>query len=215
MAGLAASPRCAPNWTGSTSHARAADAARRGGGAGGARRQARRLSSRAGGLDHPPPAGDSTAAHCRAQALVRIWRELLAGTTAMQGPFTVAVCEPDAGAGFTQTAREHFGALTPLRVLWQPGAGDGRGVVAVPRRWPCCRCRPRPRRRVTPGGPRCCRRTNRASLCRGPAAVLGASAGRRARPRRRWWSLPREPDASGRDRSLLGLELDSTSAAPG
>ena len=55
-----------------------------------------------------------------AQTLVRIWRELLAGTTAMQGPFAVAVCEPDAGAGFTQAAREHFGALTPLHVYGSP-----------------------------------------------------------------------------------------------
>ncbi len=45
-------------------------------------------------------------------ALVRIWRELLAGTTAMQGGFSVAV--PDTQA-LAQLAREHFGALTPVR----------------------------------------------------------------------------------------------------
>ena len=55
-----------------------------------------------------------------AQAIVRIWRELLAGTTAMQAPFAVAVCEPDAGAGFTQAAREQFGALTPLHAYGRP-----------------------------------------------------------------------------------------------
>src|ERR1700750_2427415 len=38
-----------------------------------------------------------------AQTLVRLWRELLAGTTGMQGAFTVAVCEPDRTAAFTQT----------------------------------------------------------------------------------------------------------------
>src|ERR1700689_3309800 len=31
-------------------------------------------------------------------ALVRIWRELFAGTTAMQGEFTLAVCDADPGA---------------------------------------------------------------------------------------------------------------------
>ena len=63
------------------------------------------------------------------QALVRIWRELLAATTAMQGALVVAVCEGDAGAAFTQTAREHFGGLTPLRVY--PTAGSAMAEVAV------------------------------------------------------------------------------------
>jgi chorismate mutase/prephenate dehydratase len=47
--------------------------------------------------------------------VVRIWRELLAGTTAMQGGFSLAVCDADQGALLTQLTREHFGALTPLR----------------------------------------------------------------------------------------------------
>jgi chorismate mutase/prephenate dehydratase len=45
----------------------------------------------------------------------RIWRELLAGTTSMQGGFSLAVCDPDPGTPVTQLAREHFGALTPVR----------------------------------------------------------------------------------------------------
>jgi len=49
------------------------------------------------------------------QALYRIWRELLAATTAMQGGFVLAVCDPDPGAAYTQLAREQYGALTPLR----------------------------------------------------------------------------------------------------
>ena len=65
------------------------------------------------------------------QTMVRLWRELLAGTTAMQGPFAIAVCEPDGGASFTQAAREHFGALTPLHAYRQPGAGDGRGQPRI------------------------------------------------------------------------------------
>ncbi len=46
-----------------------------------------------------------------AQTLVRMWREMLAGTTGMQSPVTVAA----AGSGTIATiAREHFGALTPV-----------------------------------------------------------------------------------------------------
>jgi len=48
-------------------------------------------------------------------SLFRIWRELLAGTTGMQGGFSIAVHDADPGAMLTQLAREHFGALTPLR----------------------------------------------------------------------------------------------------
>src|SRR5271170_7005723 len=70
------------------------------------------------------------------QAVVRIWRELLAGTTAMQGPFVIAVCDSDPGAGFIQAAREQFGALTPLRVHGSAAqaiadVSAGRATVAV------------------------------------------------------------------------------------
>jgi chorismate mutase / prephenate dehydratase len=54
------------------------------------------------------------------QAVVRIWRELLSATTAMQGRHVVAVCEPDPIGGVAATAREHFGALTPLRLHRTP-----------------------------------------------------------------------------------------------
>ena len=48
-------------------------------------------------------------------ALVRIWRELLAATTSMQGGFSLAVGDGEPGGAVTQLARAHFGALTPLR----------------------------------------------------------------------------------------------------
>jgi len=69
-------------------------------------------------------------------ALVRIWRELLAGTTAMQGGFSLAVCDPDSGVPLTQLAREHFGALTPLRAYASAGqalmdVSQGAASVAV------------------------------------------------------------------------------------
>ncbi len=48
-------------------------------------------------------------------SVVRIWRELLAGTTSMQGGFSLAVSDGEPGGAVTRRAREHFGALTPLR----------------------------------------------------------------------------------------------------
>ncbi len=70
------------------------------------------------------------------QTLVRMWREMLAGTTAMQGPFTVAVFEPERDAAVTQLAREHFGTLTPLHGFGRPSqaiaeVADGTAAVAV------------------------------------------------------------------------------------
>ena len=49
------------------------------------------------------------------RTLVRMWREMLAGTTAMQSAVTVAVFEPDRRpATIVAIAREHFGFLTPV-----------------------------------------------------------------------------------------------------
>ncbi len=68
--------------------------------------------------------------------IFRLWRELLAGTTAMQGPFLVAVAADGNGDSLTQLAREHFGALTPLRVQGSAGQAlnevhNGNAAVAV------------------------------------------------------------------------------------
>jgi chorismate mutase / prephenate dehydratase len=141
-----------------------------------------------------------------AQALVRIWRELLAGTTAMQGPFTVAVCEADAGAGFIQTAREHFGSLTPLHVHRSPaqvmaevsGGSAAVGVLPYPTEtesprgawWTALLQHDEPRIHVAARLPFWTRRSEGAPNVQ--SLVIAAIA----------------PDASGRDRSLLGLELD-------
>ncbi|MDR3536019.1 MAG: chorismate mutase [Acetobacteraceae bacterium] len=70
------------------------------------------------------------------QTLFGVWRELLAGTTAMQGPFLVAVAADGTSDSLTQLAREHFGALTPLRVLGSAGQAlnevhNGNAAVAV------------------------------------------------------------------------------------
>jgi chorismate mutase/prephenate dehydratase len=140
------------------------------------------------------------------QTLVRIWRELLAGTTAMQGDFNVAVCQADDAVGFIQAAREHFGALTPVHVHHSPAqaiaeVSAGTASVAVlpmpsetepPRAawWTALLHRDSPRIHVVARLPFWARRPDGASGVQ--ALVIAAAA----------------PDRSGRDCSLLGLELD-------
>ena len=48
-----------------------------------------------------------------ARTLVRMWREMLAGTTGMQTPVTIAVFDPTPDGAAAAIAREHFGFLTP------------------------------------------------------------------------------------------------------
>jgi len=140
------------------------------------------------------------------QALVRIWRELLAGTTAMQGPFGVAVCEPGDGAAFTQVAREHFGALTPLHAYGSAAqvlADVSRGAAAVavlplPSEtdtvrdawWTGLLQNEQPRMYVVARLPFWAPRSEGAPAAQ--ALVIATT----------------EPDPSDRDRSVLGLELD-------
>lgn len=74
------------------------------------------------------------------QAVVGMWREMLAATIAMQGPFAVAVWNPEAGAGTVSLAREHFGSITPIRwmrstaqVLYAVAEGEAQvGVLPLP-----------------------------------------------------------------------------------
>ena len=71
------------------------------------------------------------------RAIPRIWRELFAATTAMQGPYVIAVAEPaDAGNGHVSLAREHFGGSTDLRIHSSPAqaladVSSGAAVAAV------------------------------------------------------------------------------------
>jgi chorismate mutase len=140
------------------------------------------------------------------QTLVRIWRELLAGTTAMQGLFVVAVCDPDGSAAFTQAAREHFGALTPLHVYGSPAqavAEVSRGsaavaVLPVPSEtdtardawWTGMLQNEQPRMHLVARLPFWAPRPDGAPVVQ---AIVAATT---------------EPDPSERDRSMLGLELD-------
>ena len=66
-----------------------------------------------------------------ARTVVRMWREMLAGTTAMQAPIRVAVMDSVAAL-----AREHFGFLTPMMEHASAGAAldavrAGTAAVAV------------------------------------------------------------------------------------
>ncbi len=139
------------------------------------------------------------------QTVVRIWRELLAGTTGMQGSFVVAVRETDPGSGFVAMAREQFGALTPMRIHGSAAqaiadVSAGRVSVAVlpipsetdaPRdAWWTALLQKEPRIHVVGRLPFWTRRPEGAPMAQ--AFVVAAIA----------------PDPSGNDRSLLGLELD-------
>jgi chorismate mutase-like protein len=72
------------------------------------------------------------------QSLVRLWRELLGGTVAIQGGFRVAV--PDGQPGLWDLLRDHFGGYLPLlpcvdaaAVLAAVAKGSAHaGVLAMP-----------------------------------------------------------------------------------
>ena len=140
-----------------------------------------------------------------AQALARVWRELFAATTAMQGPVLIAVCDNGIAGAITQLAREHFGALTPLRVHQSPAQAmaevrQGSATVAVlpapaehaEDAWWTALRRTEPRRihivaRLPFWAPR------PEGAARVSALVVGTSA----------------PDPSGHDHTLIAIELDS------
>jgi chorismate mutase len=70
------------------------------------------------------------------RVLPRLWRELLAATTSMQGSFVITVCESDPSGSFAACAREHFGMLTPLRIHRSPAqaiaeVSSGAATAAV------------------------------------------------------------------------------------
>ena len=136
------------------------------------------------------------------QAIYRMWRELFAGTTSMQGGLHVAVSDPDTGAVMTQLAREHFGALTPLRAHRSSAQalaeiGNQTASVAVlpfpseTESWWTTLLHREPRIYVIASLPFW---TVRPEGAPGAQALVVATSA---------------PDASGHDRSLLGFELDA------
>ncbi|MBP2298903.1 chorismate mutase [Azospirillum picis] len=71
-----------------------------------------------------------------AQAVVRIWREMITAFTRLQGPFAVAVYAPEDRRGFWDVARDHFGSFVPMTAVNTPAAAlravsDGTATVAV------------------------------------------------------------------------------------
>jgi hypothetical protein len=59
---------------------------------------------------------------------VRIWREIFASSIAQQQSVLVAVCDPGMDGRFAAAAREHLGALTPLRVYRSAAQAIGEVV---------------------------------------------------------------------------------------
>jgi hypothetical protein len=123
----------------------------------------------------------------------------------MQGAYVIAVCEDRTGADLVQCAREHFGALTPLRLHLSPAQAiaevrAGRATAAVlpmPHEkdtaasawWTALLHQEEPRVHVVARLPFWAPRSEGAPTVE--ALVVAAIA----------------PDASGRDRSLIGVEL--------
>ncbi|HVM79399.1 MAG TPA: chorismate mutase [Stellaceae bacterium] len=72
--------------------------------------------------------------------IVRIWRELLSGTIALQVDFAVAVYAPDSAPGYWDIARDHYGSHTPMtaystavQVLRAVTEGEASvGVLPIP-----------------------------------------------------------------------------------
>ena len=140
-----------------------------------------------------------------AASLVRIWRELMGGMTALQGPYSIAVCDPDPAGAYTAVAREHFGALLPLRTYRTPAQAIGEvsagsasaAVLPVATEWETAAAawwtallhKDDPRIYITASLPFWAPRPEGAPKVQ--ALVVGAAP----------------PDPSGADRSLLGLEV--------
>ncbi len=137
--------------------------------------------------------------------IVRIWRELLGTTTAQQHPLVVSVCEAGGDSAYLALAREHFGALTPMRPHRSSAEAmdevrTGRATVAVlpmpaegeaaPDAWWTALLQPgNPRLHVVARLPFWTPRPEGTPTVQGLAVSAAA------------------PDPSGQDRSLLGLEL--------
>ncbi len=69
-------------------------------------------------------------------ALLRLWRELIAGTVAMQGEFAVAVCMPGGQPGCWDLARDHYGGHVAMIVFHSVtevlrALAEGRATVGV------------------------------------------------------------------------------------
>ena len=137
--------------------------------------------------------------------IVRLWRELFAATTSTQVGLAISVCETTADGACIALAREHFGALTPVRAHRTATEAiaevrAGRATVAVlpmpveaesPQAawWTTLLHGEQPRIHVVARLPFWALRPEGVPAAQ--ALVVAASA----------------PDASSSDRSLLGFEM--------
>lgn len=140
--------------------------------------------------------------------LLSAWRNLLAGSTAQQRPLRVAVCAPAGEPDHVALAREHFGPLVPLQAFATPAqamheVSQGQAVAALlplPQAeeaardawWTSLLHRDAPRLHIVARLPLWTARPEGAPQAE--AFVVTAA----------------EPDPSGLDRALLGLELPAT-----
>lgn len=137
------------------------------------------------------------------QTVVRIWREMFLGFTAIEGKVAVAVCETAPDDGMAALAREHFGALVPLQVHGTPA----RAIAQISRGAATAALLPLPTADEASAW--------WTSLSRGEGPRIHVSA-RLPFWRRRPEGAPHAqglvvaavaPDPSGADRSLVAFEL--------
>ncbi len=140
-----------------------------------------------------------------ASGIVRIWRELLAATTAQQRPLLVAVCQTASDPAYLAAAREHFGALTPMRAHYTPA----QAIAEVSARVAAVAVLPMP---VDGEAPAAAWWTALLRRNDSRSHVVGRLPFWTPRPEgspevQALFVSAAAPDPSGRDRSLLGLEL--------
>lgn len=137
-------------------------------------------------------------------ALVRIWREIMGALVGLQQPFTIAVYQPERGAGYIELARNHFGVVWPQIVHLTPGhvvrmVADGQatvGLVPIPG--------------AADAEPWWLALTSAAGnlprvVARLPVLAQEAAAGR-TDPLEAFVVACREPEDTGDDRSLVAVE---------
>lgn len=140
------------------------------------------------------------------RTLARLWREIYAAFISIETPFAIAACDAGGNGDFAAAAREHFGALTRLRVYRSPAqaiadVSSGAATAAVlpmpveeeaPQAawWTALLHRDEPRIHVVARLPFWA--SPRAEGAVSVQALVVAAAA---------------PDASRADRSLLGFEL--------
>lgn len=137
-------------------------------------------------------------------ALVRIWREIMGALVGLQQPFTIAVYQPERGAGYIELARNHFGVVWPQIVHLTPGhvvrmVADGQASVGLVPLPGAADAEPWWLALTSDAGnlPRV--------VARLPAQAQEAAAGRAA-PLEAFVVAGRDHEATGDDRTLVAVE---------